>query len=122
MFSHEVLLKKHNIAVTDLPEKTQKKIAKFAASTDEDERETADIAIHSQVMDYVADKTEKEKAEAKKAAHAADKAEATAAKEAAKAKKGVDVSDAPTAKGKEAAPATPAPKERSMFDRIYGRK
>lgn len=113
MHPHENELAKHNIAVTDLPEKTQKKIAKFAAETDEEKREALDESIFGDVEDFVEAKATKEKAEAKKAKHAEAK------KEIAEKKK-VDVSSAPTAAP--AAEAPPAPKkERTLYDKIYGR-
>jgi hypothetical protein len=116
MHPHENLLAKNSIAVTDLPEKTQKKIAKFAAETDDDKRETIDESIYGDVEDFIADKAAKEKADAKKASHAAAKKEASD-------KKKVDVSGAPTAAGTPVPAGTPPPKkEKSMMDHIYGRK
>ena len=112
MHPHETLLSKNSVAVTDLAEKTQKKIAKFATETDEDKREALDESIVGDVEDFIEDKKAKEKAEAKKASYAALKADAKKAK--------TDVSTAPTAAP--AAPAAPAPKkERSVMDLIYNR-
>ena len=110
---HELLMSKNSIAVTDLSEKTQKKIAKFATETDEDKRDSLDESIYGEIEDFVEDKKAKEKAEAKKVSHAAAKADAKKAK--------TDVSSAPTAAPATAAPAAPK-KERSIFDTIYGRK
>ena len=113
---HELLLQKNNIVVTDLPEKTQKKIAKFAIETDDDKREALDESIYGEVEDHIEAIDKKKKEDAKKASHAEAK------KAAAEAKK-IDVSNAPTAAGakkKEEAPATP--KERSVMDVVYGRK
>lgn len=110
---HELLMSKNGVAVTDLPEKTQKKIAKFATETDEDKREALDETIYGEVEDFIEDKNAKAKADAKKASHAAAKADAKKAK--------TDVSSAPTAAGAAAAPPAPK-KERSMMDVVYGRK
>lgn len=110
---HEVLLQKNGVAVTDLAEKTQKKIAKFATETDEEKREALDESIYGEVEDFIEDKEAKAKAEAKKQSHAKAKEETKKAK--------TDVSGAPTAKP--AGDAPPAPKkERSMMDVVYGRK
>ena len=112
MHPHETLLAKHSIAVTDLPEKTQKKITKFAAETDTDKKEALDESIFGDVEDFVEAKADKEKA-------AAAKAEAAA-------KKKIDVSGAPTAAPAAAAGAADAPpppkKEKTLMDHIYGRK
>lgn len=113
MHPHESLLQKNSIAVTDLPEKTQKKIAKFAAETDEEKREALDESIYGEVEDYIEDKEAKAKADAKKASHAAAKAEAKKSK--------TDVSGAPTAAGANQQQSAPA-KERSVMDSIFGRK
>ena len=110
---HETLLAKHSVAVTDLAEKTQRKIAKFATETDDDKREALDEQIVGEVEDFVADEEAKKKAEAKKASYAALKADAKKAK--------TDVSGAPTAAPAPAAAAAPK-KERSLMDSIYGRK
>lgn len=116
MHPHESELAKNNIAVTDLPEKTQKKIAKFAAETDEEKRDALDESIFGDVEDFVEAKATKEKADAKKASHAA-------AKTAAAEKKKIDVSGAPTAAGTPAPDAPPAAKkEKTLMDHIYGRK
>lgn len=115
MHPHESELQKNNIAVTDLPEKTQKKIAKFATETDEEKRDALDESIFGDVEDFVEAKATKEKADAKKASHAA-------AKTAAAEKKKIDVSGAPTASGAEAPAAAAPKKERTLYDRIYGRK
>ena len=110
---HELLLSKNGIAVTDLSEKTQKKIAKFAIETDDDKRDALDETITGEVEDFLEDKAAKEKAAKKKESHAALKKEATD-------KKKIDVSTAPTAA---TATATAEPKkERTAFDVVYGRK
>lgn len=110
MFPHETLLGKHGITAADLPEKTQKKIAKFAAETDTDKKEALDESIFGDVEDFVEAKADKEKA-------AEAKAEAAS-------KKKIDVSGAPTAAvATPAADAPPAPKkEKTLMDHIYGRK
>lgn len=110
---HETLLANNNVAVTDLPEKTQKKISKFAVETDEEKREALDESIYGEVEDFIEDKKAKEKAAAKKASHAA-------AKEATKKSK-TDVSTAPTAAPEPQKQNAPA-KERSVMDSIFGRK
>ena len=113
MHPHEKLLSDNQIAVTDLPEKTQKKIAKFTASTDDETRDSLDESIFGDVDDFIDEKQKAEKAAAKKAAH-------SDAKEAAKAAKSVtDLSDAPTAQKKQS--ETP-PKTRTIYDRLYARK
>jgi hypothetical protein len=121
MHPHEKQLSENNIAVTDLSEKTQKKIAKFAAETDEDKRDSLDESIFGDVEDFIDDKKAKEKADAKKASHAAAKADS---------KKKVDVSGAPTAQDaatkaateKAAADAAGAKKkERTPLATIFGR-
>lgn len=112
---HEDLLAKNGIATTDLPEKTQKKITKFATETDEDKRDSLDESIYGDVEDFIEAKAAKAKADAKKASHAA-------AKEKAKKDK-TDVSGAPTATGAPTpAGQEPPKKERTAFDYIYGRK
>lgn len=113
MHPHEKLLSDNGIAVTDLPEKTQKKISKFAVETDEEKRESLDESIYGEVEDFIEDKAAKEKSAAKKASHAA-------AKEAAKKSK-TDVSSAPTAAGSQQQQSAPK-KVRSVMDSIFGRK
>ena len=111
---HELLMSKNSVAVTDLAEKTQKKIAKFATETDEDKRESLDESIYGEVEDFVEDREAKKKADAKKASHAAAKADAKKVK--------TDVSGAPTAAGSTPPPATHAPaKQRSVMSTILGR-
>ena len=113
MHPHEKALSDNQIAVTDLPEKTQKKISKFAVETDEDKRDALDATIFGEVEDFIEDKAAKAKAAAKEAKRAEAK------KEIAEKKK-INVSDAPTADA--AAPAAAPKKERTMFDHIYNRK
>ena len=130
MFPHESALKKNSIAVTDLPEKTQKKIAKFTAETDEEKRESLDESIFGDIEDFIEAKNEKMKKEATKKKLEEEKAAIKAEKEKAAATKGTDLSDIPTAsKPAPQAPATPpagtpAPDKKgtSLYDRIYGRK
>lgn len=105
-------MSKNSVAVTDLAEKTQKKIAKFATETDEDKRESLDESIYGEVEDFIEDKEAKAKAEAKKQSHAKAKEETKKAK--------TDVSGAPTAKPAGDAPPPPK-KEKSLMDKIYGR-
>ena len=114
MFPHEKALSDNGIAVTDLPEKTQKKIAKFAAETDEDKRDSLDESIFGDVEDFIDAKNKAEKEAAKKANHAKAKAEAAE-------KKKIDVSNAPTATGSTEQTPPPAPKPRTLYDKIYGR-
>lgn len=114
MHSHENLLQTNSIAVTDLPEKTQKKIAKFAAETDEEKRDALDESIFGDVEDFIEDKAAKDKAAAKKASHAK-------AKEELKSKK-LDVSNAPTAVPAGDKDTPPPAKERTLYDKIYNRK
>jgi membrane protein involved in colicin uptake len=105
MYPHEKQLADNNLAVTDLPEKTQKRIAKFTEEKDDVKRESLDESIFGDIEDYLDDKKAKEKADAKKAAHTA-------------AKKKVDVSGAPTAQDA----ATKAAAEKAAAEKAAAKK
>ena len=114
-YPHQDLISEHKIAVTDLPEKTQKKIAKFA-SADEEAKEALDEVIYQDVEDFI-----EAKAKAAKAA-------ATKEKIAEHKKKKLDVSQAATATGAktkeqlEAEAATAAAKPRGLMKTIFGQQ
>lgn len=118
MHPHLSLMSKNSIEVTELPEKTQKLIAKFNAETDEDKRDAIDESIFGQLEDFIEDKNKKAKMEKTKEAREAEK-------KAIADKKKIDVSAAPTATPAADPAATPAAapkKERSALDGILGRK
>lgn len=115
----EDLIKDNQVNTAELPKKTQDLIAKFGTITDKDVSDAMDQKIYLQVKDFLA-----EKATAAKAAKDAEEKE-----KAKKKKDGIDVSGADTATKKETPEekaareaAAAAPKKRSMFDTIYGRK
>ena len=60
-YPHEDLLTNNGIAVTDLPEKTQKLIAKFKGETDLDNKDALDEKIYGQIDDFMEDKKANEK-------------------------------------------------------------
>lgn len=121
MYPHESLIKKNEIVITDLPEKTQKSIAKFASETDEEKRDALDEKIFGDVQDFIEEKKKQEKMAKTKADREAEKAELE--KEKSK-KKGPDLSAAPTAApaASTETPAPAAPKERRFMDSVLGRK
>ena len=84
-YPFEDSLTEKNVLLTDLPEKTQKLIAKFNEEADEEKREALDEKIFGDVEDFVEEREKKAKEEAKKKKHQEAK------------KKVVDVSSAPTA-------------------------
>lgn len=61
----EELLLEHKIEISALPEKTQKRIAKFKAETDEEKREALDESICGDIWDYIEVKEEEKKKEEK---------------------------------------------------------
>lgn len=61
---HQDLMAQSNVTAADLPEKTQKKIAKFATVTDDDVKESLDETIFGEIEDFI----EKRDKEAKSAA------------------------------------------------------
>lgn len=116
-YPHQDLITKNAIDVTTLPAKTQKAIAKFAAETDEEVKESIDEIIYGQIEDHFTKL---------KAAEEAEKAKT--ATPAAGTKK-VDVSTAASTKSPEqeaaekAAAAATAPKSGGLMSKIYpGRK
>ena len=114
-YTHQELLNRHNLAATDLPEKTQKKIAKFTDEPDEDKKDALDETIFGEIEDHLEADAANKKAAAKKQTHA------TAKKELADKKK-INVNDAPTAAGKKK-DEPPAPKkERSFLDEFFDNK
>ena len=117
---HMEIIEDNKVVVTELPQKVQDKIAKFASLTDVDSQEAMDATIYGAVDDFLEDKAKKEKATKNKEKVAEHK----------KKKAGIDVSSATTAlspeelakKEKEASDAAAAAKPRTVFDTIYGRK
>lgn len=118
---HQDFIKDNNITLTELPQKTQDKIAKFSSLTEKEAMEAMDEQIYGQIDDYLEAKVAKEKAEKVKGKIADQK----------KKKAGLDVSTAATAKTPEQLAAEEAAKNgteggekktRSVFDTIYGRK
>lgn len=113
-FPHQDLISEHGLTVAELPEKTQKKIGKFAAITDEDAKEAMDETIYAEIDEYL----DKKKADAKKAE--------TKEKIAAHKTKKMDVSKAATAKTPEQveaekkAAATANPPSRGLMKTIFG--
>jgi len=123
MHPHEKQLTDNSIAVTDLAEKTQKKIAKFAAEKDEEKRDALDESIFGDVEDFIEAINKKAEAEKKKASHAAAKAEADKGGAEAEAAKKKALAGAATGKTPEEIESAEAAKKkpRTMFDTIYGR-
>ena len=116
-YPHQDLIAKNAIDITTLPAKTQKAIAKFAAETDEDLKESLDETIFGQIEDHFTKlKADEEAVKAKTATPAAGT-------------KKVDVSTAASTKSPEqeaaekAAAAATAPKSGGLMSKIYpGRK
>ena len=63
------LISEHKIEISALPEKTQKRIAKFNEETDEDKKEALDESICGDIWDYIEEQEAKTKAEEKKKKH-----------------------------------------------------
>lgn len=91
-FPHEDLLQDNSVVVTELPQKTQTLLTKFASETDSDKKDAMDEILYGQIDDFLEAKVAKAKAEA-------TKAKVTAHKEKKKAGASkLDVSSASTAK------------------------
>lgn len=110
---HQDLMAKNSITEADLPEKTKKKLAKFAAADDES-KEALDEVLWSEIDDVVDAKAKAQKAAEKSGRYAEHKKATT------------DVSGAPTAQTQQQQNpdpnAKPEPKKtRSYLDMITGR-
>ena len=120
---HQDLISDNKINVSELPQKTQDLITKFAAITDKDSKEAMDERIYGQIDDFLEDKAAKEK-------EAKTKEKVKAHKE--KKKASIDVSSAATAKSPEQLAAEkkaedekngkPAEKKGGLMDFVFGRK
>jgi len=117
-YPHQDKLAEYGIATADLSEKTQKKIAKFAAETDEENKETLDESIFGDIADFMEAKAAKEKAEKIKAERAAHKEKKAAEDAAASTKKKIDVSKAATATGS----SSKKEDSGSFMGRMFGRE
>ena len=106
-FPHQDLLNDSKVVVSELPQKTQDLIAKFATLTDSDAQDAMDEKLYGQIEDHLEEKAKKEK-DAKVKQKVADHKE----------KKKLSVANAETATGVQGTPAgtqtPPAPKKSSL--------
>lgn len=115
--SHQLLMEKHGVTVDELNDKTKKLLEKYAAATDEDDKETYNDKLFELIDDHIEAKTAKAREEEK------NKKDTPAGKnEPGKpASKKVDVSKAGTATETPAKTMAAKKEESSFLSRRFGR-
>lgn len=113
-WSHQDLITDNQIDVATLPEKTQRKLKKFADATDDDQKDALDIVIFGEIDEIVEAKKEADKLAATKVKRDEHNKGKTATPKS--------VAGAPTANppAGDPPPPPPAPPARSFMRKILG--